>query len=318
MEISLEVPQGDQGMRLDRFIQRHIPRLSRTRVQGIVERGMRDQRGRAVKPAQRVCVGDVFVWRREVEVEAVRPFSIPIVHEDAELLVLNKPGDLVVHPTARVWRHTVTAWLREHRPEAKIAHRLDRETSGVLLCGKGGAAPWLKERFRLGQAHKTYWAIVKGEPSFESRLIDLPLQLDAASPLKVKMKVDARGLRSVTRVRVIERLPGHALVECRPETGRQHQIRVHLWAIGLPLLGDKLYGVDEDVFREAADHGVTDRVLAATGAARHMLHAAELAFAGADGQPLGFSAPMHEDMCEILERLRLRGAGDQVCQRMSG
>jgi 23S rRNA pseudouridine1911/1915/1917 synthase len=286
-------------MRLDRFVQKHIPRLSRTRVQEIIARGILDGVGRTGKAARRVQVGEVFSWCREVEVEALRPIVMPVVHEDDRVVVLNKPGDLVVHPTERVWRNTVTAWLREHRPDAKIAHRLDRETSGVLVCGKGTIAPWLKEKFRLGTAKKTYLAIVKGVPDFDDKRVDHAIMLDDKSPLKVKMRVDPSGLPSVTDVRVLQRFADHALVECKPHTGRQHQIRVHLWALGYPLLGDKLYGVDDDIFREGADFGATDRVIAATGAPRHMLHAAVLDL----GDGYRFEADMHEDMHEHVKRV---------------
>jgi 23S rRNA pseudouridine1911/1915/1917 synthase len=307
VEVSIEVPQGDQGMRLDQFIQRHISRLSRTRVRDIIHRGVIDRTGKSAKPAQRVRVGEVFSWRRQVEPEELRPMDLRIIHEDDEVLGLNKPGDLVVHPTAKVWRNTVTAWLRDNNPTAKIAHRLDRETSGVLVCGKGPGAQWLKERFRLGQAKKTYWAIVKGEVDFEEQRVDLPLMLDETSPLKVKMCVDkVRGLSSVTHVRVLERLRGHTLVECRPETGRQHQIRVHLFALGFPLLGDKLYGVSEAIFKESADHGSTLRVRQATGAARHMLHAFSLEVKTPRGEELVLCAPLHDDMRDMLQSLRLK------------
>jgi 23S rRNA pseudouridine1911/1915/1917 synthase len=305
VEVTIEVPLGDQGLRLDKFIQKHIPRLSRTRVQQIIDHGMHDDKGRAAKASRLVQVGERFSWQREIENEIAREITLPILHEDARILALNKPGDLVVHPNASTWRNTVTAWLREHRPDAKIAHRLDRETSGVLLCGKGDASPWLKELFRVGRAKKTYLAIVRGVPTFDSLRVTLPLMLDDESSLKVKMRVDEkRGLPSATQMEVVERFSDMALVRCLPETGRQHQIRVHLWAIGHMILGDKLYGVSDDIFKEGADHGATERVLAATGAPRHMLHAARLVIPSPEGGELTFDAPMHEDMAALVSTLR--------------
>ncbi len=302
VEVTVEVPLGDQGLRLDKFIQKHLPRLSRNRVQQIVDKGMFDANGKAAKASRIVRVGEKFCWQREVENEIQQDIRIPILYEDERFLVLNKPGNLVVHPTASVWRNTVTAWLRENNPEAKIAHRLDRDTSGVLICGKGRWSPYLKEVFRLSRARKTYLAIVRGVPEFESQRVTLPMMLDDKSSLKVKMRVDDYGLPSVTDVEVLERYRDTALVRCKPETGRQHQIRVHMWALGHSLVGDKLYGVDEAIFREAADEGATENVIAATGAHRHLLHAAQLAIPSPDGGELVFDAPMPEDM----ERYRPR------------
>ncbi len=296
VEVRVEVPLSDRGMRLDRFLQRHISRLSRERVQQIIKQGVRDGEGNATKPARLVKAGEVFIWQRDVVADTSEVPSLEVLYEDELFLAVNKPAGVIVHPTAKVFKNTVTAWLREHRPEATIAHRIDRDTSGVLLCGKGRAGAVLKEQFRRSQIKKIYLAVVRGVPDWETLRIDTAMMLDDRSPLKVKMRIDAEGLPSLTEVRVIERGADRALVECQPQTGRQHQIRVHLHSVGHTLVGDKLYGVAEDVFREAADHGVTERVLAATGAARHLLHASQITWRGTAGEPLVARAALPLDM----------------------
>ena len=296
VEVRLEVPLSDRGMRLDRFVQRHIARLSRERVQHIIKESMRDGEGKATKPARIVKAGETFVWQREVTPDAGEVPELEVLYEDDLFLAVNKPAGVVVHPTAKVFRQTVTAWLREHRPEATIAHRLDRDTSGVLLCGKGRAGALLKEQFRRSRVRKVYLAIVRGEPVWETCTFAQAMMLDDRSALKVKMRIDPAGLPSLTHARVLERHGDHALVECRPATGRQHQIRVHLHHAGHTIVGDKLYGVPDDVFREAADLGITANVLAATGARRHLLHAAELHWLGANGEPHVAHAPLPSDM----------------------
>lgn len=303
VEVRLSVTPSERGLRLDRFIQRMIPRLSRQRIQRIIEDSVRDQDGRTTKPSRMVKVGDVFWWRREVEADTGEIPSLDVLYEDERMLVVNKPESVVVHPTAKVFRSTVTAWLNENRPDAKIAHRLDRDTSGVFVCGKGDFTRYLKAQFAAGTMRKTYLAVVKGVPSFDSMACSLPMRLDDTSSLGVKMCIDeVGGMQSLTLLRVLQQRDGLALVEAKPRTGRQHQIRVHLHALGLPLLGDKLYGVPEEVFKEAADHGVTEAVLQATGARRHMLHAYRIEVPLPEQRVLSVSAPLPADF-EALFKL---------------
>lgn len=301
VEVRLSVTPSERGLRLDRFIQQQIPRLSRQRVQNIIERGVVDQDGKATKPSRIVKVGDVYVWHREVEADTGEIPEVGILFESDDLLVVDKPANVVVHPTAKVFKATVTSWLNVHRPDAKIAHRLDRETSGAFVCGKHGFCRYLKAQFRDGTVKKTYLAIVRGSPKFDAHVCDLPLLLDDESTLGVKMRVDeANGMASRTRMRVVQRMGDLSLVECKPETGRQHQIRVHLWALGHPILGDKLYGVEDAIFREAADHGLTERVLLATGAPRHLLHAKEVAIPLPSGEVQIVEAPLPQDFVDRI------------------
>lgn len=304
VEISLSVSNSDNNLRLDQFIQRYFSRLSRQRIQAIIKEKVIDQNGFKTKPSRRVRPGDVFFWKKSVTPEDDYEFELDILNDDENLLAINKPSGLLVHPSAKISKKTVTAWLLKNNPTAKIAHRLDRETSGVLLCGKNQYCNKLKAYFKAGKIQKTYLAIAKGRASFIQKTVSLPLMLDQRSSLKVKMCVDENfGVESITHMQTIATSDNYSLIRCEPKTGRQHQIRVHLHALGHPLLGDKLYGVDETIFRESADSGMTERVLEATGAARHLLHAAEIHFTDDSGRIYHITAPIPEDMAALIKEM---------------
>jgi len=312
VKVRLQVELCERGMRLDRLIQKHFQRLSRERVHKIIDQGVflegQSPLSIRIRAAMRVKEYQCFYWIKSDLIEEERDIDIPVIYEDARFLVLNKPGNLVVHPTASAFRNTVTYWLKQHHPQAKIAHRLDKDTSGVLLCGKNEWSAYLKAHFRLLKMQKTYIAIVKGVPRFDKCTVDAPLRLDEDCSLKVKMKVDKiNGLPSLTEVEVIARYANYSVVKCYPKTGRQHQIRVHLWSLGFPVLGDKLYGVSESVFKESVDLGITPRVLEATGAHRHMLHAYALALVDKTNQHFSFVAPLPIDMQHLIPHPSILG-----------
>ncbi len=286
---------GLHGYRIDRFLQARIRRLSRTRIQEIISRGqLRGATGATVSRASlRVRVGDRFVLRRPAPQEPPAPLHYAELHRDATLLVIDKPSGLPVHPTARYHRHTLTAVMRERLgPEHgwQMAHRIDRETSGVLALAQGTAhrsrrdppspAGVLKRSFARRDVHKEYLAIVRGHLSV-STSIEHPLGFDPHSSIGIKMGVVAEadgGAAARTHVVPLTHATFRGepitLVRCVPLTGRQHQIRVHLAVHGYPLLGDKLYGVDERLFREMADGLLSmDEVSAEVGLARQALHA---------------------------------------------
>jgi 23S rRNA pseudouridine1911/1915/1917 synthase len=264
------------GWRLDRFLRKKIPRLSRTRVQRVI-RGECWIDGRPCKPSSTVAAGQRVTFRRPAPVEPDAPRELPLLHEDALFYAFDKPAGIAMHPTAKYHFSTVTSVLREKFPgEAlQITHRLDLETSGVLLVARTrDAAVALKRAFARRKVHKRYDAIVHGALDGEG-VVDEPLGL-AGGLVRVKMAVRADGLPSRTRWRAERRRGGYTLVHCWPETGRQHQIRAHLDAIGHPIVGDKLYP-DERVFADYQDHG-WEAVEARLPLKRHALHAAELRF----------------------------------------
>lgn len=324
IHIPLVVDSARDGFRLDRFLATRIVRLSRTRVQQIVAAGRvrRADTGEVLlRPGQRMHAGEALVIERPAPREPSVVLDYRELHRDAELLVLDKPAGLPVHPSARYHRHTLTALMRERLGSGhgwEMAHRLDRETSGVLIFGRhGGSATALKRAFFARAVEKRYWALVTGCIEGHVR-IDMPLGPARDSAIRIKMgprEVEDGGLTAVTEVvplgRGTFRGAPITLVECRPETGRQHQIRVHLTQIGHPLLGDKLYGLPEAKFLAIVEREAEGQALpparalaeleAELGLARHALHAASLAFPHpADGRPVRFTAPWPADLAAIM------------------
>jgi 23S rRNA pseudouridine1911/1915/1917 synthase len=198
-------------------------------------------------------------------------------------MAIDKPAGLPMHTTAKFWKNTLVALLRERFPAEplQICYRLDRETSGVLLVARGPeAASFLKTAFAQRKVKKSYLALVHGIPSDSAGVIDAPMRL-LDTKTHIMMGVVPDGLPAVTRYQVLRTFAEHALVEAFPETGRQHQIRVHLASIGHPIVGDKLYGIGagEQAFMDYCDAGLTPELLAAfDGLPRHALHAARLCF----------------------------------------
>ncbi len=308
VEVPFEVEQNYEGWRLDRYLQQKMRRLSRARIQQIIRQSLRCDT-RPLKPSSQVRGGLRFVLLKDVDDELEPEVSGPvrILHDDAHLLVLDKPAGLAVHPSARYYRHTITQWLSANacdedgnRPD--LAHRLDRETSGVLVCVRGAdAARALKRSFERRDIHKTYLALASGHIERDSFTIDKPMRL--TEDVKVIMEIHPEGLPSVTDVRVLRRghirSDGHpvTLVECRPKTGRQHQIRVHLLAIGHPILGDKIYSGDVDRFLRFCAGEQTEVDRQALRIPRHALHAWKLSLLHpATGERQAFEAPLAPDL----------------------
>lgn len=293
------------GWRLDRFLQKKIKRLSRNRIQRVIN-GDCDVQGRAARPGMRVYSGQEVSFRRPAPPEPEVPRNISIAHTDASFYVLEKPAGLPIHPTARYYHSTLTAVLKERFPDERlqVAHRLDRETSGLLLVGRHfAAASSLKQAFQKRLVQKRYLAIVHGCLDFagDELIIDEPIG-PAGSVVRVRMAVrpvSEGGLPARTAVTVLSRGPSHTLVECRPHTGRQHQIRVHLHSIGHPIVGDKLYP-DEDLFIRWAEGGDA-AIEGELPLSRHALHAAGLRFPHpGSGEPVVVSSPLPPDLRAFL------------------
>jgi 23S rRNA pseudouridine1911/1915/1917 synthase len=316
----VRVPREWERWRLDRVVHATFSRMSRTRAQGVVRAGAFAPDGRKLRTNDRVRYGDVVLLYRPPFEEPDAPTECPVLYEDDVLLAIDKPSGLPVHPTARYHHKTVTASLARARPGEFLAlcHRIDRETSGVLLLAKdrdaerfikralevhvwsslvaGGldVAPSASRAVRSA-AHasdapfavaKRYLCITWGVPSAPSGRIAHALKLDEHHPMRVKMRLadgEPDALSAATRYEVVavRRAPGdpsrrYALVACDLETGRQHQIRIHLSATGTPLVGDKLYGPDDGLFVSGADGTLTEEDHARLELPRHALHAHRL------------------------------------------
>jgi 23S rRNA pseudouridine1911/1915/1917 synthase len=280
ISLRIEVPRECEGWRLDHFLKRRIGRLSRTRIQDIIATQVTLSDGRRPRSSVSVHAGQIIRLDRPAPVEPPVPRRFDVLFEDADVLAIDKPAGLPIHPTAKFWRNTLTAVLRERYPQERmqVAHRIDRETSGVLLVARTlSAASWLKRAFARRAVSKVYLALVKGHPP-DAGVIDQPIKL-LDTPTHLMMGAAADGLKAVTRFRVVRRFAAHALCEAHPETGRQHQIRVHLAGIGHPIVGDKLYGAGERMFMRSCDEGIGPELLAAfDGLGRHALHAHRLTF----------------------------------------
>jgi 23S rRNA pseudouridine1911/1915/1917 synthase len=300
----VRIPREWAKWRLDRVVVQTFQRMSRTRAQVVIDTGAYAPNGRKLRSNDRVREGDVILlWRPPFEEPDV-PMEVPIIYEDERLLAINKPAGLPVHPTARYHHKTVTAIMAQQRPGLALCHRIDRETSGVLLLAKDRDAERfikrvLEERDDRVKVDKAYLAITWGVPEPAEGRITHALKLDERHRFRVKMRVgdgEADALTAATRYRVLETKGSYGLVRCELETGRQHQIRAHLAAIGTPIVGDKLYGPDEELFARGADNTLTEEDLAVLELPRHALHAYELGIPHPDGQRVTITAPLPEDL----------------------
>jgi 23S rRNA pseudouridine1911/1915/1917 synthase len=316
------VDESFAGFRLDHYLKRQIPRLSRTRLQAIIRDQLLPVRGRRLKPSSSVALGDEIVMRRAAQPEPPCPRTFAVLHDDAHMLVIDKPAGLPVHASARFYFNTLTRVLEERFPGQglQICHRLDRETSGVLVVARGKeAAARLKGAFENKRARKTYLAVVWGDPPWPDgdwhgdaegdhegdHEIGLPLGLvrDPDARIDIRMETRPGGLPSLTRVRVLERRGHAALVRCLPVTGRQHQIRAHLAACGYPIVGDKLYAHGDEMFAACCDQGVTPERLARLWLPRHALHAAAIVVPHpATRHEVRVESPLPADLRAFLDR----------------
>jgi 23S rRNA pseudouridine1911/1915/1917 synthase len=281
VRVPFTVEPNYSGWRLDRYLQQKIRRLSRERIQRLIETRIEHDGPGRLKASTRVVPGMRFALLKEAEPEPETPLEFGVVLDDGDLVVVDKPAGLPVHPTARYAAHTFTALARARFPGRKVdpAHRLDRETSGLLACGGSPEmTKALKSAFARGKVEKTYLALATG-PARDGRFaVDAPLALTGASAVRVRMHVQEGGLPARTEFEVLARrlAPDGTpvlLVACRPRTGRQHQIRAHLHHAGMHLVGDKIYGPDETIFDRFTRGALTDVDQARLRLPRHALHA---------------------------------------------
>ncbi len=326
-ELAFTADLPDAGQRLDGFLARRMRWRSRTSIQRLIEDGKIDvtRRGerRTVRKPSSVLVGGDSIHvelprpRRDVDFGEEGPPPDPdltVLYEDRWLLAVDKPPNVAVHPAGRnLYRTVITTLMRRYRrPDdpardvvPKLCHRLDLETSGVLLVAKEDQAHRrVSEMFRERAPEKEYLAIVHGTPGRRRDLIDLPI-----GPALARRVAIAKGIRhdvgqpAQTRYEVVETHGRFSLLRLALLTGRHHQIRVHCAAIGHPLVGDKIYGADDDVFIKYYDGALTPEDEAKLLLPRQALHAHRLKIEHpVTGVPLEFIAPLPRDLREFLDR----------------
>lgn len=280
--IEARIGPASAGVRLDRALADAIPDLSRERIKALIGEGAISQGGAVVSDASRkVRAGDVFavaVPEAAPATAAPQDISLVVVHEDEHVIVVDKPAGLVVHPAAGNLDGTLVNALLHHcagrlsgiggvaRPG--IVHRIDKDTSGLMVAAKTDRAhEGLARQFAAHTIDRRYRAIVSGLPRPAAGTIDAPLARSNVD--RKKIAVVQGGKRAVTHYRTLERLQGATLVECRLETGRTHQVRVHFASIGHALLGDPVYGRSK---------GGPGKVVEQLRFHRQALHAAFLGF----------------------------------------
>jgi 23S rRNA pseudouridine1911/1915/1917 synthase len=251
----LTVEADDEGVRLDRWLARRIPELSRARLQTLIEAGLVRVGDRPRKAAHRLQAGE----RVEVEVPPPppeelepEPIALAIVHEDPHVLVVDKPAGMVVHPGAGHARGTLAAAALAHAPTIAgvggprrpgVVHRLDRATSGLLVLAKTQPAyESLTTQLAVRAVTRQYVAVVHGRVRADTGVVDAPIARHPHDRTRMAVASPGRGRRAVTRYRVVERFIDFTRVEVTLETGRTHQIRVHMASVGHPVVGDEVYG----------------------------------------------------------------------------
>lgn len=234
----------------------------------------------------------------------VKTSDVGLVFEDDELLVVDKPGGMVCHSAQRPDQPALVHWVRDHGVTTpRLINRLDRETSGLVVVAKNErAARILGKAVQRREIEKGYIAICWGEFAQDHGLVDQPIGRTHGALVYTKRVVSATdGKPCVTEFAVEKRLRGFTVVRLRPRTGRAHQLRVHMAWLGHPIVGDKIYGLDEALYLRFIEEGVTAAMLETLLLPRHALHAERVAFCHPrTQQPCAFSAPVPSDLADFI------------------
>ncbi len=296
----VRIDSGSAGQRIDNFLRRELPGVPRGRIYRLLRRGEVRVNGGRIRAEYKLETGDeVRIPPVRLKPEGPAPATDrarrlldTVIYEDKRLFVINKPGGLAVHGGSGI-SHGVVELLRAARPDLKelgLVHRIDRETSGCLVLAKRRSAlRALHEQFREGRVEKNYLALAAGDWQFGEQRIEAPLKVRNRKNGERHVVVAPDGKLAATRVRLSRTYGVASLLQCAPETGRTHQIRVHLQCAGHPILGDERYG-DEDANLAAKQAGLK----------RLFLHAQSIAFPDDSGNELHFTAPLADDLERFL------------------
>jgi 23S rRNA pseudouridine1911/1915/1917 synthase len=301
--IELRPGREHLNLRLDRFVAGEMPDLSRTYLQTLVDDGMVLVDGQKRRAAFKMTPGQVvsvaLPVAKEFELEA-QDIPLDIIHEDDDILVINKPRGMVVHPAPGHPRDTLVNAVLHHAPGVSIqgstrpgiVHRLDKDTSGVMVVAKSDRAQTsLVEQWLDREVIKHYTTLVAGLVEEDEATVDVPIDRDQYN--RQRMASSRHGRDAISHFTVTRRFAGTTLLDVRIETGRTHQIRVHLAFIGHPVVGDALYG-----------NKVSARIAEELGVTRQFLHATSLTFRmPGSGDIRTFSAPLPEDLATVLDAL---------------
>lgn len=298
--------EGLKGERLDKFLVEKLPSFTRSRIQGLIKDGFvsvnycpETKTGASLEPGK-----IVQIRIPPPEPSDLIPEDIPldILYEDDQVMIVNKPAGMVVHPSAGHSRGTLVQAALAHAPEIEgingeqrpgVVHRLDKDTSGIILLAKNDPAQqWLQEQFRQRKVQKIYLALVDGQPPTPEGRVEAAIGRDPSHRKKMAILPEGRGRASVSEYKVLKSYKNHTLVEVHPLTGRTHQIRLHLAFLGCPVVGDTLYGYKHSSMMLN----------------RHFLHAARLRIV-LPGETVAreFTAPLPADLQIILDDLDRRG-----------
>jgi 23S rRNA pseudouridine1911/1915/1917 synthase len=294
---------GGSGERLDKFLAAALPEFSRARLQGLIKEGLVLVDGRPAGKAG-------LLLERPAEVQVHIPAAVPsalqaediplkVLFENQDLLVIDKPAGMVVHPAAGHASGTLVHAALGHAPELEgiggeqrpgVVHRLDKDTSGIILLAKNERSQrWLQDQFRLRKVEKVYLALVDGRPPTPSGRVEAPIGRDPRQRKQMAVTTPAKGREAVSEYRTREVFPEHTLLEVHPITGRTHQIRLHMAFIGCPVTGDTVYGRRQPTL----------------ALKRHFLHAQRLTIRlPGEKEAQTFSAPLPEELEAALTSLR--------------
>ena len=296
------VPEKSSRLRIDKFLTEICPDYTRSFLQKLLKSELVEVNGKPVKSSYKTAAGDTVTFEVPEAVEAeitAQEMPLDILYEDEDVILINKPKGMVVHPAAGHYEGTLVNGLMHHCREQLsgingvmrpgIVHRIDMDTTGVLIvCKNDLAHNSIAEQLKVHSITRKYYAVVFGSLKDDEGTIHAPIGRHPND--RKKMSINSKnGKDAVTHYKVLERFHGYTLVECRLETGRTHQIRVHMASIGHPLLGDQVYGPAKQPFRL---QGQT-------------LHAGVLGFLHPrTGEYMEFSAPLPKYFEELLEKLR--------------